>query len=161
MLKKSITYKDYNGESRTEDFYFNLNETEAARMDIITPGGMRDHMQRTVASKDGEQIMKMFEDFISKSYGEKSPDGKYFYKSEEISKKFMCTEAYNVLVMELMKSPLVAGEFISAVLPFNSEQRKQFNEAVAETAAEIEKKNAEKSSEPAKIQPFVANNVEV
>ena len=28
MLKKSITYIDYNGTERTEDFYFNLSKAE-------------------------------------------------------------------------------------------------------------------------------------
>ena len=28
MLKRSITYTDYNGGTRTEDFYFNLTQAE-------------------------------------------------------------------------------------------------------------------------------------
>ena len=32
MLKKTITYTDYNGNSRTEDFYFNLTKTELMKM---------------------------------------------------------------------------------------------------------------------------------
>ena len=32
MLKKTITYNDYNGAERTEDFYFNLTEAEVVEM---------------------------------------------------------------------------------------------------------------------------------
>lgn len=28
MLKKTITYNDYNGNERTEDLYFNLSQAE-------------------------------------------------------------------------------------------------------------------------------------
>ena len=32
MLKKTITYTDYNGVERTEDFYFNLTRAELMEM---------------------------------------------------------------------------------------------------------------------------------
>lgn len=40
MLKKTITYKDYNGVERTEDFWFNLNETEITEMELGVHGGL-------------------------------------------------------------------------------------------------------------------------
>ena len=40
MLKKTITYTDYNGNSRTEDFSFNLNEAELAEMVVSVDGGL-------------------------------------------------------------------------------------------------------------------------
>ena len=40
MLKKTITYPDYNGGSRTEDFYFNLTQAEVTEMELSVDGGL-------------------------------------------------------------------------------------------------------------------------
>ena len=39
MLKKSITYEDYNGEMATEDFFFHLSKAELVEIEReqITP----------------------------------------------------------------------------------------------------------------------------
>lgn len=130
MLKKTIKYEDYNGQEREEDFYFDLSEAEIIEMDVNEPEGFEGKMRRVMGSHDGKQIMAMFKEFIRAAYGEKSPDGKYFDKSEEISRRFEHTKAYNVLFIELCTDAKKASEFVSAVMPFNNEQRKQFNKTV-------------------------------
>ena len=35
MIKKTITYTDYNGVSRTEDFWFNLTTAELMKMELM------------------------------------------------------------------------------------------------------------------------------
>ena len=101
MLKKAITYKDYNGTQRTEDHYFNLSEAECMEMEMGTTGGLSEMIRRIVAAQDTPAIIKIFKELILKAYGEKSPDGKRFIKSDELSKAFSETEAYSVLFMEL------------------------------------------------------------
>ena len=100
MLKKTINYTDYNGSEREEDHYFNLSKAEIMEMELSTAGGLSGMIQDIVKTQDGPAIMKIFKDIILKSYGKKSPDGKRFEKSEEISKAFEQTEAYSVLFME-------------------------------------------------------------
>ena len=75
MLKKTITYVDYNGEERKEDFYFNLSKAEVMEMELSTTGGLAEMIQRIVAAKDAPAIIKIFKDLVRKAYGEKSPDG--------------------------------------------------------------------------------------
>lgn len=41
MLKKTISYTDYDGNQRTEDFYFNLSMAELTEMQMGVEGGMR------------------------------------------------------------------------------------------------------------------------
>lgn len=41
MLKKTISYTDYDGNERTEDFYFNLSKAEIIEMELGTAGGMK------------------------------------------------------------------------------------------------------------------------
>lgn len=117
MLKKTITYIDYNGEKRSEDYMFNLSQAECMEMELSTNGGMQQLIERIVSEKDNEKIVEIFKKIILKAYGIKSPDGKYFRKSTEISKDFESTEAYSVLFMELATNSDAAAEFIRGVLP--------------------------------------------
>lgn len=117
MLKKTITYIDYNGTERTEDFLFNLTEAEALEMEMSTTGGFGDMISRIVAAQDIPTIIKVFKEFIFKAYGEKSADGKRFIKSEELSTAFSQTEAYSQLYMELATDADKAAEFVNGVIP--------------------------------------------
>ena len=60
MLKKTITYTDYNGSERTEDFYFNLTKAEIMEMEMSTTGGLAEMIQRIVAAQDTPAIIKIF-----------------------------------------------------------------------------------------------------
>lgn len=117
MLKKTITYTDYNGTERTEDFYFNLSKAEIMEMEMGTTGGMAEMIQKIVSTQDAPAIIKIFKDLVLKAYGEKSPDGKRFMKSEEISMAFSQTEAYSNLFMELATNADAAAKFVNGIVP--------------------------------------------
>lgn len=117
MLKKTITYKDYNGKERIEDFYFHLNQAELFEMELSAKGGLLETLTKMVSEQDGAALVKMFKDLILKSYGEKDLDGKHFKKSEEISRNFSHTEAYSKLFMELVIDTEAASDFINGVIP--------------------------------------------
>lgn len=117
MLKKTITYVDYNEVERTEDFYFNLTKAEIMEMELSTTGGLSEMITRIVNAKDAPAIIKIFKDLILKAYGEKSADGKRFVKSQEISEAFAQTEAYSILFMELSTNADAAAKFVNAIVP--------------------------------------------
>lgn len=117
MLKKTITYTDYNGVERTEDFYFNLKKSEIMEMELSTDGRLSEMIKKIIATKDIPSLMSIFKEFILKAYGEKSPDGKRFVKSKELSESFEQTEAYSELFMELANSDKAAAEFINGLVP--------------------------------------------
>lgn len=117
MIKKTITYTDYNGTSRTEDFYFNLTKAEIMEMEMGTTGGLAEMIQRIVAAQDAPAIIKIFKELVLKAYGEKSADGKRFIKSDEISTAFAQTEAYSQLFMELATDADSAAKFVNGVVP--------------------------------------------
>lgn len=117
MLKKTITYTDYNGVDRTEDFYFNLSKAEVMEMELSTAGGLAETLERIIATQDGPEIMRNFKQIMLKAYGEKSPDGKRFIKSEELSNNFSQTEAYSTLFVELATDDKAAAEFVKGILP--------------------------------------------
>ena len=117
MIKKTITYTDYNGVDRTEDFYFNLSKAECIEMEMGTAGGLAEMIERIVAAKDAPAIIRVFKELLLKSYGVKSDDGKRFIKSEELSEAFSQTEAYSMLYIELATNDEAAAEFINGLLP--------------------------------------------
>lgn len=117
MLKKTITYTDYNGNERTEDFYFNLTKAEIMEMEMSTTGGLAEMITRIVAAQDQPAIIKIFKDLVLKAYGEKSADGKRFIKSEEIAAGFSQTEAYSILFMELATDADAAAKFVNGIVP--------------------------------------------
>ena len=117
MFKKTIKYTDFDGNEREETFYFNLTEAEVTKMELGASGGYSNMLRRIIASQDSAEIMKTFEQFIIDSYGEKSADGREFVKSPEITQKFMSTEAYSKLFIELCTDTNAAAEFANGVLP--------------------------------------------
>lgn len=119
MLKQSIKYVDYNNVERTEDFYFNLNESELVEFASTEEGDLAEELKKMVAAQDGGRIMKTFKKLLAMSYGVKSADGRRFEKGPEISKAFFETEAYNKLFMRLVTEPEFAASFIAAVIPQN------------------------------------------
>lgn len=117
MLKKTITYTDYNGVEHTEDFYFNLSKAEIMEMEMGTSGGLSEMINKIVAAQDAPAIIKVFKDLILKAYGEKSPDGKRFIKSDEIATAFSQTDAYSQLFMELATDTDAASAFVNGIVP--------------------------------------------
>ncbi|MCM1524010.1 MAG: hypothetical protein NC120_06085 [Ruminococcus sp.] len=121
MLTKTITYTDYDGNSKTEEFRFNLSKAELMELEITTKGGFVKLLQDVVAANDKSEIFKLFKTIILKSYGEKSPDGKYFYKTGKdgvpLSAAFEQTEAYTELLMEVASNADAAADFVNRILP--------------------------------------------
>lgn len=117
MLKKTITYTDYNGNERTEDFHFNLTKAEIMEMEMSTSGGMAEMIQRIVQAQEAPQIIKIFKDLVLRAYGIKSPDGKRFIKNEELKEEFSQTEAYSILFMELATDADAAAKFVNGIMP--------------------------------------------
>lgn len=130
MLKKLIKYTDYDGRERSENFYFYLNKAELMEMELGVDGGMQQMIQLIIDKQDIPKIMNAFKTIILKAYGEKSPDGRRFIKSEALSTAFSQTEAYSNLYMELVTDAKAAAAFINGIVPDEvaqavNERRKQ------------------------------------
>jgi len=119
MFKKTITYTDFDGNERTEDFYFNLTKAEVTEMELSAKGGLVKQLQKIVAEQDSKRIVEIFKDLILKAYGEKSPDGRRFVKNDEIRDSFSQTGAYSDLFMELATDAELASTFINGIVPSN------------------------------------------
>lgn len=137
MLKKTITYTDYNGVERTEDFYFNLSKAELAEMELGTAGGYAGMIQAIIDAKDQPSLVKIFKELILKAYGEKTPDGKRFVKGREVSEAFEQTEAYSSLFIELASDDVAAAEFVNGIMPADLQQQLSSKELKAAAAEKL------------------------
>lgn len=116
MYKKTITFEDYNGVTKTEDFFFNLTKTEIIKMERKTEGGMIDRLKKIINTKDTNGLMDFVEELINLSYGIKTPNGG-FRKNPTLTEDFISSPAYDELYMELMSTDDSLSNFIQGVFP--------------------------------------------
>lgn len=117
MIKQTITYDTYNGETVTEDFYFNLNKAELMQMQFDVNGAYSQFIERVSNERDLKAIGNEFKKLILNSYGKKSDDGKQFRKSKEITTAFEQSEAFANLYIELLSDPDKTTAFVRGILP--------------------------------------------
>lgn len=134
MLKKTVTFEDYNGNKITDDFYFNLNKAELIRWMSTTGNYTLDQvLEQIVKEVNGQKIMETFEDLMRRSYGVKSMDGRTFDKNDEIWKRFRNSEAYSEIFTQIVTSGKAAADFVNGIIP----------KELAEEVAKIAKENPE------------------
>lgn len=130
MLKKTVTYFDFDDNERTETLYFNLTQSELVEIAVDLPDAVsgvidgdptkmdRDAVAVGLVERLGQKgVMGFIKDLLLKSYGIKSADGRRFEKSEEISREFSQTIAFDTIFMELMGDDKAAADFVNGVIP--------------------------------------------
>ena len=132
MLKRTITFHDFDGNEVTQDFWFHLTKAELLEMEIANLG-LKEAVQRLIDKRDGKNIMSTYKELILNSYGEKSLDGLRFMKEDEnghkLYKNFMQTDAYSELFTELVTNDEAAAEFFNGVMPEEIRQKMAEEEA--------------------------------
>ena len=127
MLKRDITYEDFDGEKTTETFYFNLTKSEIVELEVAYDGGLQAALLRIVKTNDRKNLVAEFKKIILLSYGQKSEDGKRFIKSDELREGFSQTAAFDALFIELATNDDAAATFLKGIVPkeFSQEMDKQ------------------------------------
>lgn len=117
MYKMTETYTDYDGNERTEDFYFHVTKAEIMEMDFLEEGGLQKTVERIMSTQDRKALLELFKGIVIRAYGKKSPDGRRFMKNEEIKKDFTETEAYSNIFIKLATDSKAASKFINNIVP--------------------------------------------
>lgn len=117
MIKKTVTYEDLNGVSRTESFYFHYYESEILEMELSVDGGFAERIQRIIDAKDQTTLIRVIKKFVLDAYGVKSDDGRQFIKNDEVRARFEQCPAYSKIFMELVLDDKVAADFVNGVVP--------------------------------------------
>lgn len=136
MLKKKITYTDYNGMERTDNFYFNMTEREIvmllARLGVED---LKEYANKLAESGDLKSMFSFVDNIILSSVGAKSEDGKRFVKNQKIRDDFEQSEAYNVMFMDFLQNPSSASSFASAIVA-KAKAKPSLADAVKPTVAD-------------------------
>lgn len=119
MLIRNIKYTDFNGTERDEPFYFNISKSEAVDMELEMPNGYSSYINEIVTNGDKKEMAGAIKRLILTSYGTRTPDGKFFIKSDEEAKKFFYSRAFDALYMEFLTDSTGEKllEFVNGVFP--------------------------------------------
>lgn len=118
MYKKTITYEDFLGQERTEEFFFNLTKAEIVEWLSTNAEYTLDRVLEHMSKKQNVKgLMESVKQLIYMAYGEISIDGRRFIKNQEVKDNFMETNAYSVLFMELATDAKAAAEFVNSIIP--------------------------------------------
>lgn len=122
MFKKTVTYTDWNGVKRTEDFYFNLTRTECIELEYGSDLGksMTDSIKTLIENQDMGVIVKTIKEILLAAYGIKSDDGRRFIKNAEVREAFEQNPAFDIIYMEFATDPDKAADFVTGIMPSES-----------------------------------------
>lgn len=115
MIKKSITYTDFNGSEVTEDFYFHMTDAEILKLECSEKGGLTTIINNISHETDPKIIFNIFERVIRMAYGRRSLDGSSFLKKPEYADAFLASEAYSQMFMEFMQNPDSFADFFKGL----------------------------------------------
>lgn len=121
MIKKTISYHDYEGNERTDDFYFHLTQVELSKInsDPSLPGGLEESVARASKNEDAGELLRIIDLMISRSYGVKLPDGGFVKRNASglpLYELFVNTEAYDNLLTELIQNEEGIINFLTGCL---------------------------------------------
>jgi len=137
MLKKTITYQDFNGDTATEEHFFHLSKADLVELELSYEGGLSETLQRIVDAGNGSEIIKEFKKLLLLSYGKRSSDGRRFTKSQELRDEFQSTEAFSTLFVDLVTDAEAAAAFVAGIIPAGFEEEIS---KIGKTAAEVNTK---------------------
>lgn len=132
MYKKTVKYEDFNGEEIQEDLYFNLTKTELAMWGASRNGNFSEYLTKIVNTKNITALFEMLREIVLTAYGERSEDGKHFYKSPEIANEFANSIAFDTVMMELIGDAGAASAFVTGIIPADIRNSTEFTEKLAE-----------------------------
>lgn len=125
MIKQTVSYTDYNNQPQVEDHYFHA--TKAELLDHMDIKPQLEALQRRLEGDNGEvrelredevmEILQLVKRLIRMSYGQRSKDGKNFYKGDDIWREFESSAAYDAMLFALFENPEKAFAFMSGIMP--------------------------------------------
>lgn len=133
MYKTTVEYEDFNGEKKKRTLYFNLSQSELTELKYESNGALENKIVEIVATKNRSEMMLLFTKLLKMAYGEKSEDGEYFIKNEEVYNRFKYSNAYDAFLEKLVESDSELENFIKYVMPKKLSDKVDMNEVKKKT----------------------------
>lgn len=117
MIKKAISYENVDGQTITDEFYFNMTKAELLELELATDEGFKAQIERiSKPGAAGRDVIATFKELIKRSYGVRTSEGK-FVKRDQYFDEFVSTEAYSNLLWELSTDANKSAEFFNGIMP--------------------------------------------
>ena len=113
MVKYPVKYVDFDGNEQTETLQFNMTRAELMEMELATDGGIQHLIEEIQETNDGYKVMMLIKDLVLRAYGEKTADGKRFYKNQQMKEAFQASEAYSQFLTDLATDADKLAEFFN------------------------------------------------
>lgn len=117
MFTRTITYTDFDGNTRKEEVRFHLSKSELVQMELGREGRMTNILKQIVDANDTPSLMREIRNLILTAYGVKSPDGKRFIKNDEVREEFEQSPMFDQIFMELVTDDEAAAKFVNELIP--------------------------------------------
>lgn len=118
MIAKTVEYVDFDGNERSETFYFHLTKEQLMFWLSTNAEYTLDKLLLRLGEKgDLKGTLNIFKQLILDAYGEKTLDGRGFMKSEQMRNEFACTEAFSKIFCEIINNENSAMSFVKGILP--------------------------------------------
>ena len=117
MQSVKVTYTNFFGEETEEKLHFHLSKGELMQMELQTPP-----LSAKIAMVNGGDASpmdayKLLCEFVGAAYGERSEDGKRFFKDERSTKAFLASPAFDALLDKLSSDPKFSNGFLAGLFP--------------------------------------------
>lgn len=140
MIKKTIKYEGFDGEEKSDEFYFHFSQAEAMELELQY-GGLERTLELIQETDDGLRAYHLIKEIVLAAVGHKSPDGKQFVKNESISSELEFSPAWDELMFDMIANPGEAAKFMEGMLP--AKLLKQAKESESEKKTENKEKGFE------------------
>ena len=145
MIKKTINYKDYDGNDVERDFWFHLDEGEIALVELSEKTGFSELLRVAQENDDPTVVGPAFEKIVLGAVGRR--EGEQFKKDQTAIDALRWTGAYSALIIWMLKNPVESGEFINGMLPGEAQEALKNNPDAQKQKAELVEKFRAKTKE--------------
>ena len=117
MQTITVKYTNFFGEETEETLHFHLSKGELMNMEL-----QRTPLSAKIAAMNGGEASpmdayKLLQEFVGAAYGERSEDGKRFFKDERSTKAFLASPAFDALLDKLGEDPKFSNKFLAGLFP--------------------------------------------
>ncbi len=116
MFSKTIEFEDFNGNQKTQEFFFHMSKAEL--MEMAAEGNeLMDRLQRIIDTKDIKGILVEVRAIVASACGVRSEDGSRFLKTPEAKSVLLDSPAYDELLLHLCGDANAMTDFVDKLLP--------------------------------------------
>jgi len=136
MLKKTIKFDDFDGNSVERDYYFHLSKVDLTQLELayFGYGGLEGYLKKMISERKIAEVFEAIRKIVLTSYGERDDVAMAFIKQRNgapLYEVFAGSPAFDVLMLELMaidedKQQAAALEaFMEGIMPRDRETKKE------------------------------------